>query len=82
MPCTSDLFSAYCITLIGERLPDFIADWEQGQKRYEANNIYDDFIPFKGKPKFGGWIFNGFDSTTPPLTKEKKVTKIDEYHLE
>ncbi|GEA17243.1 ParA family protein [Moorella sp. E306M] len=62
VPCTPDLFSAYCVGLIGEVLPDFITDWEQGKKRYLSANPYDDVVPTKGQPKFGGWIFNGFDT--------------------
>lgn len=62
MPCTPDLFSAYCVELIGEVLPNFITDWTQGKERYLSSNKYDEVIPKKGKPKFGGWIFNGFDT--------------------
>lgn len=62
VPCTPDLFSAYCIGLIGEVLPKFVIDWKQGQKRFTESNPYDKIIPYKGKPKFGGWIFNGFDT--------------------
>lgn len=62
VPCTPDLFSAYCVGLIGEVLPRFIDDWEQGKSRYLQANPYDQVIPGKGQPKFGGWIFNGFDT--------------------
>jgi len=62
VPCTPDLFSAYCVGLIGEMLPSFIRDWEQGKERYLAGNPRDDVISSKGMPKFGGWIFNGFDT--------------------
>lgn len=62
VPCTADLFSAYCISLIGEMLPIFIGDWESGARRYLSTNKYDLLVPTKGKPKFGGWIFNGFDT--------------------
>jgi cellulose biosynthesis protein BcsQ len=62
VPCTPDLFSAYCVGLIGTVLPNFIEDWEQGKKRYLQFNSYDQIIPQKGQPKFGGWIFNGFDT--------------------
>lgn len=62
VPCTPDLFSAYCVELIGEVLPNFITDWTQGKERYLSSNKYDEVIPKKGKPKFGGWIFNGFDT--------------------
>ncbi|EGQ9320488.1 cobyrinic acid a,c-diamide synthase [Vibrio cholerae] len=62
VPCTADMYSAYCIGLIGEMLPRFIEDWEQGKKRYLDGNPYDEFVKSKGRPKFGGWIFNGFDT--------------------
>ena len=64
VPCTPDLFSAYCISLIGEILPKFVIDWEQDKQRFMDSNPYDKLIPSKGKPKFGGWIFNGFDTRT------------------
>lgn len=62
VPCTPDLFSSYCVGLIGEMLPLFIRDWDQGTQRYLASNPTDSLITKKGKPKFGGWIFNGFDT--------------------
>lgn len=62
VPCTADLFSAYCVGLIGEMLPSFVNDWEQGVSRYMRTNPRDTVIPNKGQPKFGGWIFNGFDT--------------------
>lgn len=62
VPCTPDLFSAYCVGLIGEVLPSFIIDWEQGKQRYLNSTPNDSFIPTKGQPKFGGWIYNGFDT--------------------
>jgi chromosome partitioning protein len=62
VPCTPDLFSAYCVGLIGEMLPSFIRDWEQGKERYIEGNPGDKMIIQKGVPKFGGWIFNGFDT--------------------
>lgn len=61
VPCTSDRFSAYCVSLIGEVLPNFIADWDQGKRRFESANGEDSFVTSKGMPKFAGWIFNGFD---------------------
>lgn len=61
VPCTADMFSAYCIGLIGEMLPIFADDWQQGTKRYLSGNAHDDVLKTKGKPKFAGWIFNGFD---------------------
>ncbi|MDG9671258.1 AAA family ATPase [Hahella sp. CR1] len=62
VPCTPDLFSAYCVGLIGEMLPSFIRDWEQGKERYLEVNPRDNTISHKGMPKFGGWVFNGFDT--------------------
>lgn len=62
VPCSPDFFSAYCIGLIGEVLPLFVKDWLQGKERFVASNPYDNLIPAKGQPKFGGWIFNGFDT--------------------
>jgi chromosome partitioning protein len=62
VPCTPDLFSSYCVGLIGEMLPLFIQDWEQGKQRYLQNNPHDQVIISKGKPKFGGWVFNNFDT--------------------
>lgn len=62
VPCTPDLFSSYCVNLIGEMLPNFIQDWEQGKQRFIKSDPNDKLILQKGKPKFGGWIFNGFDT--------------------
>ncbi|MBL3587296.1 AAA family ATPase [Rhodovulum sulfidophilum] len=62
VPCTADRFSAYCVGLIGEVLPIFADDWNQGVKRYSRTNPGDTYVGTKGKPKFGGWIFNGFDT--------------------
>jgi chromosome partitioning protein len=62
VPCTPDMFSSYCVGLIGEMLPLFIRDWEQGTQRYLQSNPTDKVISAKGRPKFGGWIFNGFDT--------------------
>jgi chromosome partitioning protein len=45
VPCTPDSFSAYCVSLIGEVLPTFIDDWNQGRRRYEVSNRYDKVIP-------------------------------------
>lgn len=74
VPCTPDLFSAYCVGLIGQVLPDFINDWEQGKLRYLQSNSYDQVIQTKGQPKFGGWIFNGFD--TKKKRGSSEATKI------
>lgn len=71
VPCTPDLFSAYCVGLIGEMLPSFIRDWEQGKERYLEGNPRDNTIGLKGVPKFGGWIFNGFDTRKRDGIKEE-----------
>lgn len=73
VPCAPDLFSAYCVGLIGQALPRFIEDWEQGKTRYLQSNPYDQVIPQKGQPKFGGWIFNGFKTTGVDRAQFKKV---------
>ncbi|KZL50145.1 hypothetical protein A2T98_09015 [Nodularia spumigena CENA596] len=82
VPCTPDSFSAYCVSLIGEVLPTFIDDWNQGKRRYEISNKYDKIIPLKGKPKFGGWIFNGFDTKKYTSTGERKEIGADKAHLD
>lgn len=61
VPCTADMFSAYCIGLIGEMLPSFAQDWQQGTGRYFSGSYVDPILQMKGQPKFAGWIFNGFD---------------------
>lgn len=78
VPCTPDLFSAYCVGLIGQVLPRFIEDWEQGKARYLQSNAYDQVIPQKGQPKFGGWIFNGFDTKKKPGDTEPSKTGADQ----
>lgn len=74
IPCTSDTFSEYCISLIAQMLPQFHSDWENGVQRFKQNNYgskeYDDF----GKPVFSGWIFNGFD------TRLGKKLRADQAH--
>jgi cellulose biosynthesis protein BcsQ len=76
VPCTADRFSAYCVGLIGEVLPIFADDWDQGLKRYKRTNPNDDYVESKGRPKFGGWIFNGFD------TRNKKKLGADQAQFE
>jgi chromosome partitioning protein len=77
VPCTADLFSAYCVGLIGEVLPSFIEDWEQGKKRYLTSNSHDESIKKHGMPKFGGWIFNGFDTRKPVGGTDKEKVGAD-----
>ena len=76
VPCTPDLFSAYCVGLIGEVLPNFVTDWELGYNRYLENNVRDEILKSKGKPRFGGWVFNGFDTR-----KQKEVGADALHHL-
>ena len=68
VPCTADNFSAYCVNLIGEMLPKFVDDWQNGMRKFKsANPGFTSFDGF-GSPKFAGWIFNGYDirlTTTP-----------------
>jgi chromosome partitioning protein len=78
VPCTPDLFSAYCVGLIGQVLPRFIHDWEQGKERYLESNKFDTVIPQKGQPKFGGWIFNGFDTRKKVNDLEPSKTGADQ----
>ncbi|PSF33921.1 P-loop NTPase [Aphanothece hegewaldii CCALA 016] len=82
VPCTPDLFSAYCIGLIGEVLPSFIDDWNQGRNRFNKSNPYDPLIPSKGQPKFGGWIFNGFDTRKPSGSNISQETGADKAQLD
>lgn len=76
IPCTSDPFSEYCISLIAQMLPQFVADWANGVARFKQNNYgskeYDDL----GKPVYAGWIFNGFD------TRSDKMLRADQAHYQ
>lgn len=62
VPCTSDNFSVYCVGLIGQMVPAFIADWNIGLNRFKATNPHFDAFDLLGRPVFAGWIFNGFDT--------------------
>lgn len=62
--------------MIGEVLPKFVIDWKQGRERFQESNPYDEIIPSKGKPKFAGWIFNGFD------TRRGKKLGADKYQYD
>lgn len=62
VPCTSDNFSAYCVGLIGQMVPAFMADWESGLKRFKTTNPHFHEFDSLGRPVFAGWIFNGFDT--------------------
>ena len=74
VPCTSDNFSAYCVGLIGEVLPKFIEDWNQGLRRFKMSNPAFSSFDNLGQPRFAGWIFNGFD------TRKGDVVKADHVH--
>lgn len=76
IPCTSDTFSEYCIGLIAQMLPQFIADWETGLQRFKQNNYGSTEFDHLGKPKYAGWIFNGFD------TRSAKMLRADQAHYE
>jgi chromosome partitioning protein len=82
VPCTADLFSAYCVGLIGEMLPFFVRDWNQGKERYTQSNSFDEFIKSKGMPRFGGWIFNGFDTRKKVGAKVRTKLGADEAHFQ
>lgn len=88
VPCTSDNFSVYCVGLIGQMIPDFVKDWQDGLLRFKASNPqFTQFDPY-GKPSFAGWIFNGFDTArerrtdlemqTGTAPKDKKMMRADE----
>jgi hypothetical protein len=49
-----------------------------GKARYLQSNSYDQVIPQKGQPKFGGWIFNGFDTRRKVGAKEPVKTGADQ----
>lgn len=74
IPCTSDTFSEYCISLIGQMLPQFIADWNNGVSRFKQNNYASKDYDAYGKPQYAGWIFNGFD------TRSQKMLRADQAH--
>lgn len=80
VPCTPDLFSSYCVGLIGEMLPLFIQDWEQGKNRYLRSNPTDSLINSLGKPQFGGWIFNNYD--TRRRNGQKHMVAADDVHYQ
>ena len=74
IPCTSDTFSEYCIGLIAQMLPQFIADWATGIARFKQNNYASKEYDLYGMPKYAGWIFNGFD------TRSQKMLRADQAH--
>ena len=74
IPCTSDPFSEYCIGLISQMLPQFLADWKNGIGRFKQNNYGSKEYDHLGMPKYAGWIFNGFD------TRSDKMLRADQAH--
>jgi cellulose biosynthesis protein BcsQ len=62
VPCTSDNFSVYCVGLIGQMVPSFIADWQIGLTRFKSTNPHFTDFDDLGRPVFAGWMFNGFDT--------------------
>jgi len=62
VPCTSDNFCVYCVGLIGQMVPSFVADWDIGLARFRASNPQFKEFDDLGKPVFAGWVFNGFDT--------------------
>lgn len=76
VPCTSDTYSSYCISLIGQMIPMFIDDWNSGYRRFVSSNPnilkYQDI----GNPKFAGWIYNGFD------TQRGNIVRADYIHYQ
>lgn len=74
VPCTSDTFSSYCVGLIGNMLPQFFSDWESGYGRFKEANPQLGLYEGLGKPKFAGWIFNGYD------TMRGKYVQADQIH--
>lgn len=76
IPCTSDTFSGYCIGLIAQMFPQFIADWENRIARYKQNNYGSKDYDGLGQPVFSGWIFNGYD------TRSTKMLRADNAHFQ
>jgi chromosome partitioning protein len=73
VPCTSDTFSSYCIGLIGNMLPKFFEDWESGYRRFKESNPQSTRYEGLGKPKFAGWIFNGYDTLKGNYVQADKI---------
>ena len=71
VPCTSDNFSVYCISLIGQMVPAFINDWQSGLVRFKQTNPQFQDFDLLGRPKFAGWVFNGFDTARERRTPEE-----------
>lgn len=76
VPCTSDTFSAYCVGLIGQMFPRFLDDWKVGLERFKDANRHFQRYDTYGRPKFAGWIFNGYD------VRSKTINRADQVHQE
>ncbi len=79
IPCTVDTFSAYCVGLIGQMLPQFLEDWQDGFKRFKQDNKSITDFDSLGRPHFAGWIFNGYD-TRKSNTSENGIIRADVVH--
>lgn len=78
VPCTSDNFSVYCVGLIGQMVPAFTKDWENGLSRFkDTNPQFSDFDNL-GKPVFAGWVFNGFDTARTRRTPDEIAAGVPE----
>ncbi|MCW5824207.1 MAG: AAA family ATPase [Cyanobacteria bacterium TGS_CYA1] len=73
VPCTPDTFSAYCVGLIGDMLPNFFQDWKDGFTRFKQSNPQFNKYDNLGASKFAGWIFNSFDTRGGEYLKADKV---------
>ncbi|NVN01334.1 MULTISPECIES: ParA family protein [Asaia] len=73
VPCTSDTYSAYCISLIGQMLPMFLEQWAMGLHAFKASNPQYSGFDHLGQCKFAGWIFNGFDTRGGNLIRADQV---------
>lgn len=82
IPATSDTFSPYCIGLIGRMLPSFITDWQQGLERFQRGNPGVTQFNNFGRPKFGGWIFGGYDTRRKERDGDKHLVQADKAHKE
>lgn len=78
VPCTSDNFSEYCVGLIGQMIPSFIRDWQDGLSRFKTSNPHFSEFDNFGQPKFAGWIFNGFDTAKERRTRDEIATGVPE----
>lgn len=73
VPCTSDTYSAYCISLIGTMLPMFLQQWQTGLAAFKLSNPQYTGFDHLGQCSFAGWIFNGFDTRGGNLIRADQV---------